>query len=298
MLKIGQTLKERREELGYSIQAMATKTRVPAQNLNAIEEGNLKYFENDITYVKFYIRYYCNALHLNYEDYKEELEKALEEFSNTTKMMKMVELEELHTRISDRSKKSGSKKVITRKAKRNQKFDLSFWSFVSVVSILIIALTFVFGFLILPKLLNKTPETVVEIPELPSPIQPEETTEEPNTEVETKVLSIAQINAENYEVTGYLDQQELQMLIQFKSNAYVSILVDGVSTFNPASKLYSVGSTLDLKFNAKSNMVIEVYIGWMNGNTLTLNGLEVPLDTTIATRNGSVTLVFTFKGDI
>jgi len=50
--------------------------------------------------------------------------------------------------------------------------------------------------------------------------------------------------------------------------------------------------------NVSEGMVVEVYIGWMNGNTMTLNGLSVPLDETVAKRNGSVTLIFKMEGII
>lgn len=295
MRKIGQTLKERREELGYSLTSMSEKTRVPAAKLKAIEEGDFKYFENDITYLKFYVRYYCNAVHLNFDDFKAELETSMDEFSNTTKMLKMVELEEMQTRISGRSAKS-SKRKNTSNTKKTR-FDYSFWSFVGLVSLLSIALLLVLSFVVLPKILNQTEDPTNEVvEELPSPIV--ETPEETETVVVEvpKVLAIEQTSKTEYILSGFTDAQEIQMLIHFKSNAYVSVNVDGVFTSNPASKKYTVGSTLDMKFNAKDTMVIEIYIGWMNGNSLSFNGLDVPLEPEIAKRTGSVTFTFTFKG--
>jgi len=287
MLEIGKSLKDRREELGFSLKQMSEKTRVPVNKLQAIEDGNLSYFENDFTYLKFYIRYYCNALHLDFDLYRDLLDKALDEFSNTSKMIKLSELNEIQDRVKDRT--------IISKSTNRRKFDISFITFVSSITLLIITLILVFIFLILPNL-NKKEEPLIVNPNIPSPI---ENTDEEETEVVEvpHVLTVSQIDDVNYEITGFNTNQELTMLINFKSNAYVRIRVDGDSPVNLPNKLYNVGTTLDFKFNALENSVLEVYIGWMNGNTITINDIVVPINEDIASRNGSVTFKFKLVGD-
>jgi len=103
MNKIGQILKSRREELGYSLILMSEKTKVPLAKLQAIEEGNLAYFKDELTYVKFYVRYYFNALHLNYEDHKELLNEALDDFTQTAALKKIEALEESTKRVKTRT---------------------------------------------------------------------------------------------------------------------------------------------------------------------------------------------------
>lgn len=287
MLEIGNSLKERREELGFSLKQMSDKTRVPVNKLQAIENGDLKYFENDFTYLKFYIRYYCNALHLDFEVFRDQLDLALDEFSNTTKMLKISEINEIQDRVKERINKPLNRK----------KFDISFISFVSSIVLLVITLLLVFVFLILPNL-NKDEEALINNnnTDIPSPI---EDIDDVDTEVEEtpKVLSISQIDSVNYEITGFNDLQELAMLINFKSNAYVRIRVDGDKAVNLPSKLYNVGSTLDFKFNAANDTILEVYIGWMNGNTISINDIVIPIDSEIASRNGSVTFTFRLRGE-
>ncbi|HET6785588.1 MAG TPA: helix-turn-helix domain-containing protein [Erysipelotrichaceae bacterium] len=287
MLEIGKSLKDRREELGFSLKQMSEKTKVPVNKLQAIEDGNLSYFENDFTYLKFYIRYYCNALHLDFEIYRDLLDKALDEFSNTSKMIKLSEINEIQDRVKDRT--------MINKSSNRRKIDISFITFVSSITLLIITLILVFIFLILPNL-NKKEEPLVVNPNIPTPI---ENTDEEETEVVEvpQVLTVSQIDDVNYEITGFNTNQELTMLINFKSNAYVRIRVDGDSPVNLPNKLYNVGTTLDFKFNALSNSVLEVYIGWMNGNTITINDIVVPINDDIASRNGSVTLKFKLVGD-
>jgi cytoskeletal protein RodZ len=287
MLEIGKSLKDRREELGFSLKQMSEKTKVPVNKLQAIEDGNLSYFENDFTYLKFYIRYYCNALHLDFEIYRDLLDKALDEFSNTSKMIKLSEINEVKDRVKDRT--------IISKNTNKRKIDISFITFVSSITLLIITLILVFIFLILPNL-NKKEEPLVVNPNIPTPI---ENTDEEETEVVEvpQVLTVSQIDDVNYEITGFNANQELTMLINFKSNAYVRIRVDGDSPVNLPNQLYNVGTTLDFKFNALSDSVLEVYIGWMNGNTITINDIVVPINADIASRNGSVTFKFKLVGD-
>ena len=228
MRTIGQSLKERREELGYSLQIMSEKTHVPQAKLRAIEEGDLKALQGDISYVRFYVRYYCNALHLDYEDYREDLEKALDEFSNTTKMLKMVELEEVQGRINDRTK--APRRKIQSAPRKRRSYDLSFITFVSLVSILGLSLVLVFSFLILPKWLSPQTDLVDEsLKTLPQPID-QTPADVPSEEAPvTQELAIEKTGTSTYLISGFTDEQELNMVISFKSNAFVRILIDGVA---------------------------------------------------------------------
>ena len=273
MVEIGNRLKERREELGFTLKEMSDKTRVPVYKLQAIENGDLKFFENDLTYLKFYIRYYCNALHLDFEMYRDQLDLALDEFSNTTKML----------RVS--------------KSTRRKKLDISFISFATSIVLLVLTLVLVFVFLILPNL-NKEDDLIIDNgnTDIPSPIENVDDEETEVVEV-PKVLSVSQIDSVNYEVTGFSDGQDLSLFVNFKSNAYVKIRVDGDSAVNLPNKLYNVGSTLDFKFSASNETIVEVYIGWMNGNTMLINDIAIPIDEEIAKRNGSVTFTFRLRGE-
>jgi transcriptional regulator with XRE-family HTH domain len=286
MLEIGKSLKERREELGFTLKQMSEKTKVPTNKLQAIENGDIKYFDNDLTYLKFYVRYYCNALHLDFELFRDSLDLTLDEFSNTSKMMKISEINEIHDRVKER--------VINKPTTRKRQLDVSFISFVSSIILLVITLVLVFVFLILPNI-NKQEIPTSNNTDLPSPIVDNDE-EDIIEEVVPQVLTISQIDEVNYEITGFSDNQELVMLINFRSNAYVRIRVDGDTAVNLPSKLYNVGTVLDFRFNAAGESILEVYIGWMNGNTITINDIVVPIDETIARRNGSVTFTFRLKG--
>lgn len=287
MQKIGLKLKERREELGFTLRQMSDKTRVPIGKLEAIEAGDLKRLENDLSYVRFYVRYYCNALHIDFEEVREDLDESLDEYSNTTKMMKISEVNEVSERIQERA--------MSLNRSKQKKWDVSLITFVASVLVLIITLILVFIFLILPNL-NQAKDPVLVNPQIPEPIEPLPNTPEETPVVEDQILAINQIDSLNYEIVGFDVNEELSLILNFGSNAYVRITVNGDSAVNLPSKLYNVGSTLDFKFTASADTTLEIYIGWMNGNTMFLNDLSIPLNAEIAARNGSVTLTFKCVG--
>lgn len=289
MQNLGQVFKQRRIELGYSLKAMSEKTKVPVAKLEAIENGDFKYFENDMSYLKFYVRYYSNALHLNYEDFKDEFENSLEQFSNTTKMLKQVEFEEINSRINAH-KKTSSK--ISKK-----RIDFSFVSFVTVVAVLILGLAFVFILMILPNLNNTNDPLITDDQrDVPEEIDSTPTPTEEVVET-TETILIEKVGVSDYQIKQFVDQQEIQLLINFKYNAYFSLQVDGVYSLNPASQLFSGGTNLDMKLNAKDQQVVEFYIGYMAGSIITIENQVIELDESIVNREGKVTFTFTFIGD-
>lgn len=288
MQKIGLKLKERREELGFTLRQMSDKTRVPIGKLEAIEDGDLKRLENDLSYVRFYVRYYCNALHVDFEEVREALDDSLDEYSNTTKMIKLTEVNEISERIQERA-------MNLNRSKR-KKMDISLITFIASVVILIITLILVFIFLILPNL-NQTKDPVLVNPQIPEPIEQTPNTPDETPVIKENILAINQVDALNYEIIGFDENEELSLIVNFGSNAYVRITVNGDSAVNLPSKLYNVGSTLDFKFTASEATTLEIYIGWMNGNTMFLNDLSIPLNSEIASRNGSVILIFKCIGE-
>lgn len=283
MKNIGETLKKRREELGYTLRNMSEKTKVPIAKLQAIEEGDLKYFEDDFSYIKFYVRYYCNALLLDFEELKDELDRALEQHFNTSQLLKTQEIANLQNRIQEKVQRSTPL--------RRKRIDLSFISFVASMALLSITLILIFIFLILPNL-QSTSNLVIDESPLPRPPVQTDVDGEEETSVEPLILSVSRIQPLNYQISGFEEGQELTLNVNFRSNAYVRIKVDGDTAINIPSKLYNVGSVLDFKFNAEAGALLEIYIGWMNGNTMFLDDIEIPIEDEFALRNGSVTFTF------
>lgn len=297
MIKIGQILKARREELGYTLAAMSVKTKFPQAKLQAIEEGNLAYFKDELTYVKLYVRYYFNALHLNFDDYKDLLSDAMDDFSHTDSLKKIEERAETNQRVKNRVKEiSGDKKTTVKTPKRKVKFkaDIGFISMFVISILIVFALIYVFVTGIIP-LLNQSPidDKLIVLPE---PIVHEDDPDIPDIVVD-KVLSVTLIDATHYEITGYEDGQDVTLIVsQPDTSSWLGTRIDGVKVNNPQAGLYPKGAIYTLIIpQVKDDMEVEMLIGWVYKQKMTLNGISIPIDKTI--KSGSkVYFYFTFKG--
>lgn len=73
---IGSRLTEARERLDLSIEDMATLTRIPAKRIQQIENNDYSLFPNNV-YAKSFIKLYCNALKIDFNEYIHEIEDLL-----------------------------------------------------------------------------------------------------------------------------------------------------------------------------------------------------------------------------
>lgn len=298
MEQIGKILKARREELGYSLPKMSEKTKVPVAKLKAIEEGNLAYFSQELTYVKFYIRYYFNALHLNFDDYKEIFESSMDDFTETSALKKIQEQEEINARVKSRVKSKS--KVDTPKnkrpsTKRKLQTDIGFISMFVISILVILALIYVFIAAVLPmfnKSLNE-PKVIV----VPDPIIHEEDPDDPDDPVETIEFAIAKKDKINYEITGFKVDEDVTFIILLPNNtSWLSSKVDGVSSINPARRYYMKGESYTLIVKAKEDLVVELYVGYLSSPKISVNGKDIEIDPSLVSSKLKSSFFFTFKG--
>lgn len=302
MIKIGQILKSRREELGYTLTKMSEKTKVPILKLQAIEEGNIAYFKDELTYVKFYVRYYFNSLHLNFEDYKELLNESLDEYTQTATLKRIEELDEINTRVKNKVKtiadQNKTKKVIAR-PKKERKIDFGFVSMFVLSFMILLALIYVFVSDILP-LMSKTDDSN-QVIVLPDPIIHEGDEEipvvDPVVPVE-KVLKVSMVDATHYDVSGFSTDQDITLVIsQPLTSSWLGTKVNDVKIDNPATGFYEKGAVYTFITKAQNDMVIEMLIGWVYNQNMTLNGIPVVIDPSIINSGNKIYFYFTFKGD-
>ena len=300
MNQIGQILKSRREELGYSLSLMSEKTKVPLAKLQAIEEGNLAYFKDELTYVKFYVRYYFNALHLNYEDHKELLNEALDEFTQTAALKKIEELEESTNRVKHRTLpivKSKNKTTQQKNIKTKVKANVGYISMFVISILIVLALIYVFFSSILPMLnaSAKDPKVIV----VPDPIVHEDDPTDPSDPVDpvVKVLTVTAKDSTHFEITGYNADQQITLIInQPSTSSWLGAKINGAKVAAPATGLYARDAVFTLITNAKDETVIEIRIGYVFKQEISINGMPITIDPTLITLKDTAYFYFTFKG--
>lgn len=104
MKEIGEKLKEARENMGISINEVATDLNIPVKQIENLEEGNMESFK-DIFYLKYFIRDYAKYLGLNKEDLVDEFNEYL--FDYTSKLS----LEEIKKAQKEEKKDKIEKKI-------------------------------------------------------------------------------------------------------------------------------------------------------------------------------------------
>ena len=111
MKEIGATLKKRREELGYTLEEMSNKTRISVAQLKALEDGDLEFFKDDLSYVRYFVRFYCQALYLDFDPLRDQLSQDLDQFTETMSLKAIHDREEMQSNIEKKiNKASGTLK--------------------------------------------------------------------------------------------------------------------------------------------------------------------------------------------
>ena len=67
-------LKERRTNLKLSIQDVSNQTRLAPQYIQAIEEHNLDVFSDDLSFVRYFVHAYSDAIGVNWQAISDEVD--------------------------------------------------------------------------------------------------------------------------------------------------------------------------------------------------------------------------------
>lgn len=300
---IGTLLKARREELGFSLSQMSEKTRVPLHKLQAIEDDNIGYFKDEITYLKFYVRYYFTALHLNFEDYKDLFSTSVDSYTETAQLIKTQEMRDLHQRVASKANTRLPKnaKPAKRKATKSMRTDLAFITMIVIGLVVVLALMFVFFKTVLPLLTQASDNQQVIV--VPDPIEHDDDPEvDPEDPVDPVVFTVTKTSTPdkngqltNYVLGGYVDGDTVTIEVEVKAtSSWVSSKIDGISTVNPPRRDYVRGEIYTLIVEAKTDRLIEIYIGNLKSQILRINGTVIEMDAQLKAERLNSSFYFKF----
>lgn len=296
MENIGLILKERRESLNLTLEDMSRQTKLSTVQLQAIEEGNIEFFRDDLSYLTYFVRYYANALDLDFDEIREELDASIVAYTDSLNLSKIKEQENISRNVIKRS---------TVQPKKRPLIDLKSVSLVLIAIAIVFGLGFSFKKWVYPAMKEKDPidEPIVVVPE---DKDEEKKTEEKDPEkeitdekdpkedekTEEAELKVEARDPYYYLVTGWKEGDSLQFEFDFTNRAWVRFSEDDQILENPSQGTYESGDKAQVILEAKAGKKLSVNVGYMKGNTVTLNEKPIELASEAAESVSGMVLEF------
>lgn len=291
MKHIGSILKERREELGFSLEDISFKTKISTRNLEAIENGDIEYFKNDISYVRYFVRFYCQTLNIDFEPYKDELNAAIDGYNHTVALNKIKEEELIHENVKKRVQANTTTVRLEKK-----KIDYSLISLLTVI-VLMSMLVLYAGTMVIPKLFEGKKGDVISESSIPTTSTTLSESHETTTEPLKQELIIQQETPILYQVKGYDVNQEVIIGVDYGSQTWARVLINDVVSDNPKAQTYEPGQHMEVIVNASNDLKVTIHLGLVKTNKIYINGQLVTLDASTAEITKGQQIHFVFKGE-
>lgn len=300
MTEIGNTIRTKREELGFTLEEICEKTKISVVQLNAIENGDMDHFKHDMVFLRFYLKNICGVLELDYDEVLHQFNISKDQFTNTLSIKKIKENETSEANII-KNKQLSDSKFIYRNFKK-ARFEVSFITLIIVIAVIVIGLTIVFFTTVLPRL-SAAPDIIGNNPieEIPGEIKADTTpSNQPDPAVNpTPVpanIVITKTGSTTYNITDWVKDKQVKFVVKFNSSSSIKVYIDGLVTNNPSSRIYAFGETMVIIVNAALNREVAINFGWMEGNTITVDDQTAVIDPSFANLPVSKKMIFTFTG--
>lgn len=302
MKEIGKKLRARREKLNLSYDDISAITKMPVPHIKAIENGDLDYFKNDLSYVRFYVRSYCKAIDVPYENFREDVLDSIDDYTNTLTLKAIKEYENIETHVHDKvvAQKNDAVVQLANEGKgpkvakkdrvsisqnaqsssrfRKAKLDIPFLSLIIVAIIVFVLLVYVGVSMVFNKDSDDTPkeDSIVEKEPTPTP-EKEPVEEEKPVEEKSTVKVEKQANSTYmYQVSGLKKEENLKIEIAFPSVNGFNLWKNGATVPNAQGQYSSEkGYTLETTWAANDEYTLNIWD--YKGITVTINGQKLEL---------------------
>lgn len=291
MEKIANQLKQARIDKGYSLEETVRRTKFTMAQLKAIESANLTFFENDLSYFSYIIRYYANALDYDYELLRPEVEAIVSHDEFTQEIQQISQ--KVPVKINDEKTQKPKHSF-----KKRKQIDYSFLAFLFSSILLVLVLLYV-GINYVPKWFKEDP---VKKPDVIITEDPTKEDEEPEKPQEPEVIPITTSyvasDPARLEVKGWEDDQEIEIKLVFKAPAtWISASVNNVVLTEPLSKTYVENEEISVIEKVSENKEIMFHLGKVLGNEFYINGERVALEENLQNSAGVEKIYFKFVKD-
>lgn len=303
MEKLSNRLKAKRLETGLTIEEVSEKTRLTTKHIKALEEGDMEFFKDDLSYLRFFLRSYCDAVGFDFEEAKPLLHETIDSYTTAFSKKKLEEQEQIKKNIESKAKQIEKPRAQKQRPKRQKpsllekkRWDLSLVSLFAVIAVIAIGLVYAFFVYVLPGLSDDDPNPAPKQEQADTPIVDQK--EEPKEEEETSKLAISKTDANHYVIENVQDQEELEIKIVFLSEAWFQLSKNATVMSEPQSKVYTTQESAAFKIVASANDAYTMRFGnWAGAHEISVNGVKVELDETILASKGPQNITLTIKGE-
>lgn len=296
---IGQKLKDRRVELGFSLEDIHKKTKLSLVHLQAIENGNMDYFRHDISYLKFFLQYYCQAVYMDFDDIKDDYEAVLNDYTQTQILKKQEQKQTSNQNIQKRIQANTPKTPKTSGIVEK----INFQAILMIVGLLLLIAVLIFSVvkfviplfsnndlpinetIVIPKEPSKEEKDVVETPVISEPEQIEE----------PYVVTVVQENPLKY-VIGKVQNKPTLLKIAFNEDTWIQAYINGTKTNNPVSQVYKKGQQIEFPIDLSMKEVM-FHLGYFKGNDFFINNTKIELDQSTANKVSGAKITFVIEGE-
>lgn len=311
MESIGEILKEKRLELGFSLDDMSEKTKLSKIQLKAIEEGNISFFKDDLSYLTYFVRYYANTLGVNYNEIRAELDDNISGFTDTLSISKVQEMESIEKGIEKKRRK------VSKPSSKMFKVDIASVALITLALAIVIGLLFVFVKVIIPSFQSDSDTPIVNRPvpptndnndsdqdgdsEKPGETPGDDAGEKPgNTDEETPStdLTVTKVDARTYDISNWTEDADFLFEVGVNVSTTLRFTLDGAVQPTPeAGVVYNPGESVSLATKATNGKVLEISLGYPLNNTISINGQEIELDASVSGSRSPIPVTFRFSGE-
>ena len=295
MKQIGEFLKQKRLEKGLTIDQIVDITRMPATRIKAIEEGDISLFKDDITYLQFFIKSYCKAVDVDYNEFKNDLNESINGYTTAFEAQHLKEINESEQHIREKSNQRIREYQVRNKPKKvERKVDFSLISFVAVLAVLLTCVLYVGGKWVIDVINKDEPivdekpndEDIIDKPQIDKPVEPEK------KEIETIQ------SGESVDKFDILNAEEKFIIrIEFVPSSWFQLTLDGIVQTTPKAQIYSAKEVLEIEIDPTKTKEVSMRFGYFAKMKVFVDEKEILFDETIAYKEGVQTIVFTLKGE-
>ncbi len=289
MAKFNEILKSKREELGLSTADISERTRLTERYIIALENRDIQSFEDDLSYLRYFVRAYCDAVNVPYDEVKEDVQEAVTAFAEE----KEIALSKTHTDMEshiqqadtltkvDKSKDFKQRNASKRRQRSYNRMDASFLSFIAIVIVILIIVAFAIFVFFQSADNNVTKEDPIDST---PPIQENQDigNEEPTEEVREE-MKIEKTGTTTYTVSNVYKDDTLTFTMTPGGSSAIMLSVDGTAVAD--EKIYYSNEPYVYELKVEKSCEVTIRDGFMYNNTIKINDQILEIDSSIAERS-------------